>query len=63
MRMMKLSYALNYVRVCIETDEDLLVMSQVKERSLDLQEFKDTVERVAAAARAYGEMRPFLTSP
>ena len=63
-KMMKLSYALNYVRVCIDPDEDLLVMAQVKERSLDLQEFKDTVERVVSAAdRAYGEVRPFLNTP
>jgi hypothetical protein len=60
-KMMKLSYDLNYVRVCIDLDDDLLVMSQMKDRWLDLQEFKTTVERVATAAdRAYGEMRPFL---
>lgn len=60
-KMMKLSYDLNYVRVCIDPDEDLLVMSQVKEPWLNLQEFKSTVERVAAAAdRAYAEVRPFL---
>jgi len=63
-KMMKLSYDLNYVRVCIDPDEDLLVMSQVKEPWLSQQEFKSTVERVAAAAdRAYAEMRPFLDAP
>jgi hypothetical protein len=60
-KMMKLSYDLNYVRVCIDPDEDLLVMSQVKEPWLTPQEFKSTVERVAAAAdRAYAEVRQFL---
>lgn len=27
-RLMKLSYDLNYVRVCIDTDDDLIVMSR-----------------------------------
>ncbi len=63
-KMMKLSYDLNYVRVCIDPDDDLLVMAQVKGRSIDLQEFKDVIERVAAAAdRAYVEVRPFLRTP
>ena len=63
-KMMKLSYDLNYVRVCIDTDDDLIVISQVKEKWLDQQEFMSTVERVAAAAdRAYAEMRPFLATP
>lgn len=60
-KMMKLSYDFNYVRICIDPDDDLLVMEQVKERHLDLAHFKEVVERVAAAAdRAYGEMQPFL---
>jgi hypothetical protein len=63
-KLMKLSYDLNYVRVCVDPDEDLIVMSQVKERALDLQEFKDTIERVTSAAdRAYAEVRPFLSTP
>ena len=63
-KMMKLSYDFNFVRVCIDPDDDLLVMSQVKGRALDLQEFKDAVERVASAAdRAYAEVRPFLNAP
>jgi len=63
-KMMKLSYDLNYVRVCIDPDDDLLVMAQVEERSLNAQEFKKTVDRVAAAAdRAYGEVQPFVIAP
>lgn len=63
-KMMKLSYDLNYVRICIDPDGDLLVMAQRKDRWLDFQEFKDTVDRVVAAAdRAYGEVRPLLTTP
>jgi hypothetical protein len=63
-KMMKLSYDLNYVRVCIDPDEDLIVLSQARDKWLDQQEFSSTVERVAAAAdRAYAEMRPFLGAP
>ncbi len=63
-RMMKLSYDFNYVRACIDTDGDLIVLSQVKDKWLDQQEFGNTVERVSAAAdRAYAEMRPFLGTP
>ncbi len=60
-KMMKLSYDFNYVRLCVDPDDDLLVMEQAKEKHLDLAHFKEVVERVAAAAdRAYGEVRPFL---
>lgn len=63
-KMMKLSYDLNYARVCIDTDDDLIIMSQLRRNWLSLQEFKNTVELVAAAAdRAYGEMRMFVRTP
>lgn len=63
-KMMKLSYDLNYARVCIDTDGDLIIMSQLRDRWLDAEEFKRSVNLVSAAAdRAYGEMRPFLTAP
>ena len=61
-KLMKLSYDLNYVRICMETDDDLIVMAQRKVAWLNLQELKDTIEKVTAAAdRAYGEMRLFIT--
>lgn len=61
-KLMKLSYDLNYVRICIDTDDDLIVMAQRKGVWLNLQELKDTIEKVTAAAdRAYGEMRLFIT--
>ena len=63
-KLMKLSYDLNYVRVCLDPDEDLLVMAQRKDPWLTLEEFKNTVSRVSSAAdRAYAEMRPYLTQP
>jgi hypothetical protein len=63
-QMMKLSYDFNYVRLCIDTDDDLIVMAQLKSGWLSVPELKDTIERVAAAAdRAYGELRPFIATP
>lgn len=58
--LMKLSYELNYVRVCIDPDDDLIVMSQKKDMWLTVEEFKTTVSQVAAAAdRAYAVMKPY----
>lgn len=64
LKLMKLSYDLNYVRVCIDTDDDLIVMSQKKDPWLTLDEFKYTISQVTSAAdRAYGIMRPYLAAP
>ena len=62
-KLMKLSYDLNYVRVCIDSDDDLIVISQLKDRWLSAAEFKSTIDIVAGAAdRAYGVMRPYLAT-
>ena len=62
-KLMKLSYDLNYVRVCIDTDDDLIVMAQLKDRWLSAAEFKSTIDIVSGAAdRAYGVMRPYLVT-
>jgi len=63
-RMMKLSYDLNYVRICVDPDGDLIVMSQLRDEWLDADEFRRTVGLVAAAAdRTFGEARMFLSAP
>jgi len=63
-KLMKLSYDLNYVRVCIDSDDDLIVMTQLKDQWLSAAEFKSTIDIVAGAAdRAYGAMRPYLAAP
>ena len=60
-KLMKLSYDLNYVRVCIDSDDDLIVMAQLKDPWLDADEFRATINTVVSAAdRAYAVMRPFL---
>ena len=62
-KLMKLSYDLNYVRVCIDSDDDLIVMSQLKDPWLNASEFRATVNLVAAAAdRAYALMKPYLST-
>ncbi len=62
-QLLKLSYELNYVRVCIDPDDDLIIMAQLKGPWLDDVEFKNTVNLVIAAAdRAYAVMRPYLNS-
>jgi hypothetical protein len=60
-KLMKLSYDLNYVRICIDSDGDLLVMSQVKDPWLNAEEFRTTISLVSSAAdRAYAVMKPYL---
>ena len=62
-KLMKLSYDLNYVRICLDVDDDLIVISQLKDRWLSAAEFKSTIDIVAGAAdRAYGVMRPYLAT-
>ncbi len=63
-QLMKLSYDLNYVRVCIDTDDDLIVMGQLKDPWLNAAEFKNMVNLVTAAADgAYKVMRAHLSAP
>jgi len=63
-KLMKLSYELNYVRICLDGDDDLIVMQQMKEPWLNAEEFRATVNTVATAAdRAYEVMRPYLSAP
>ena len=62
-KLMKLSYDLNYVRVCIDSDDDLIVMAQRKDPWLNAEEFRSTVSLVTSAAeRAYAVMRPYLST-
>jgi hypothetical protein len=57
-KVMKLSYDLNYVRICIDSDDDLIVLAQLKDPWLNAAEFRTTIELVASAAdRAYAVMR------
>ncbi|HEX5965005.1 MAG TPA: hypothetical protein VFY51_03710 [Pyrinomonadaceae bacterium] len=60
-KLMKLSYDLNYVRVCIDSDDDLIVMAQLKDPWLNASEFRATINLVTSAAdKAYAVMRPYL---
>lgn len=62
-KLMKLSYDLNYVRICLDVDDDLIVMSQLKEPWLNAEEFNTTVSTVASAAeQTYAVIRPYLST-
>jgi hypothetical protein len=57
-KLMKLSYDLNFVRVCIDSDDDLVVMAQLKDPWLNAAEFRTMIDLVTAAAdRAYAVVR------
>jgi hypothetical protein len=63
-KMMKLSYDFNYVRVCIDSDDDLIIMSQLKDPWLSPDEFRNTVLLVSQAAdRAYASIKSDLNTP
>lgn len=60
-KLMKLSYDLDYVRICIDNDDDLIVLAQLKDPWLNANEFRTTINLVSSAAdRAYAVMRPYL---
>lgn len=60
-KLMKLSYDLNYVRPCIDSDGDLIVMAQLKDPWLNAAEFRTTISLVSSAAdQAYAVMKPYL---
>lgn len=62
-KLMKLSYELNYVRICLDVDDDLIVMTQMKQPWLNAEEFRTTVSTVVSAAdRTYAVIRPYLSS-
>lgn len=62
-KLMKLSYELNYVRICLNVDDDLIVMSQLKRPWLNAEEFRTTVNTVVSAAeQTYAAIRPYLST-
>jgi len=61
-KLLRLNDDFDYVKLCIDDDSSLLVRSDLPLRTLDLQEFKDVVEQVAAAAdQVYATVRPYMT--
>ena len=62
-KLLKFNDAADYVKLCIGDDSELLVRSDLPTRTLDLQEFKDGVEQVAAATdEIYATVRPYVTA-
>ena len=61
--LLKLNHKFDRVKIGIDDDEDLFVRVEVGARVLDLQEFKDNVEQVAAATdEVFAAIRPSVTT-
>jgi hypothetical protein len=63
-KLLKLDHSMDYVKIGFDDDDDLFVRSEVKTRQLDLQEFKEGVERVSDDANEiYAAIKPYLKTP
>lgn len=63
-KLLKLNHSLDYVKIGFDDDDDLFVRGEVKTRQLDLQEFKEGVERVSTDAdQIYEAIKPYLKTP
>jgi len=61
-KLLKFDDDFDFVKIGLDDDDDLIVSANLTVRTLDLQEFKDVVNRVAAAAdQVYATVRPFMT--
>ena len=57
-----LKYDADFVKIGLSDRDNLFVSSDLRIRTLDLQEFKEVVDQVAAAAdEVYATVRPFMT--
>ena len=63
-KLMKLNHALDYVKIGFDNDDDLFVRSEIKTRLLDVQEFKEGIERLSSDVdQIYVTIKPFLIAP
>lgn len=61
--LLRLANKLDYVKVGLDIGGDLFVRNEARVKSLDVEEFKSNIERVAAAAdRVFVEVKPFRQS-
>jgi hypothetical protein len=61
-KLLKFEFDADFVKTGLNDRDDLLVSAELTIRTLDLQEFKDIVDQVAAAAdQVYATVRPFMT--
>jgi hypothetical protein len=59
LNLLRLSSRLNYVKIGVDKD-DLFVRNEARLKSLNVEEFKDNIEKVAMAAdMVYQEMQQF----
>jgi hypothetical protein len=58
--LLRLANKMDYVKVGLDKDDDLFVRNEARLKSLDVDEFKINLDRVAAAADlVYAELQPF----
>lgn len=63
-KLLKFNIDADFVKMGIDDDENLIVRADLTTRTLDLQEFKDVVEQMAAAANEiYTTVRPYMNAP
>jgi hypothetical protein len=61
-KLLKFEFDADFVKTGLNDHDDLLVSAELTIRTLDLQEFKEIVDQVAAAAdQVYATVRPFMT--
>lgn len=61
--LLRLANKLDYVKVGLDGDDDLFVRNEARVKSLDVEELKANIERVAAAADlVFVEVKPFRQS-
>jgi hypothetical protein len=62
-KLLKFNDYADFVKLGFDDDDDLDLSADLRIRTLDLQELKDTVEQVAAAAdQVYATVRPYMTA-
>lgn len=63
-KLLKSNFNADFVKIGLDDDDDFVVRADLRIRTLDLQEFKETVEQVAAFAdQVFTTVRPFMTAP
>ncbi len=63
-KLLKLNHSLDYAKVGFDDDDDLFVRTEVRIRTIDLQQFKAIVGDVYSSAdKTYEAVKPFLITP
>lgn len=64
LKLLRLADLIDFVKVGLDSDEDLFVRTEIRTRLVDQQSLKEVIEDVCTAAdKAYAEVKPFLKTP